>query len=394
MKIFKKPARKVKGFWDFKSYDEKTWFRYVICFMTIIVFLYIGTHFRLNNRSYNYEYYRLNQDQVQFISRVLNENYTSDTASKGHSVSRDSVTKVKVKTTTDSLKRIKVALSVMDYLNNIFDDSIERGQYKQVLTFLIDNNPQLAISCLNDTRFKVHSYFWLIGPAVYWEIVFWVILGVICNILFVLGDVGSNSTTDLANPETQFDPSKLMSQVAKIFYAPVCTLAVVMGYNFINGRNIVDIDSSKGLLVFGFIAGFYSSRVISLMDRIKDVLLPNSGASSLSSNNPPTMIPQVKVALSIDADVHEDIAKAAAGMGLNKASVKLVMAGTTNEIKGYPVSDGPDGIFTFDSVNTGHYTISAVLQVSTAGSAEPVTLKGSVTGSILSGTSPIQLSIK
>jgi hypothetical protein len=369
-------SAKLNGIWDFKSYDEKTWFRDLVCLITILALAYGGLHWALSNEPYNYEYKKLSQDQMQLVNRIYLDGQTTDTSKKAKTAAMQAAAK-----------------RVMAYIDHIFD-AIEGGQDKQVEAFLDQSNAQEAGAYLGGTLFKVHSYFWLIGPAVYWEVVFCALFGVICNLLFVLGAVGSNSTTDLANPETQFDSSEILGQVAKIIYAPVCTLALVLGYSLLKGQNIADIDYGKGLLVFGFIGGYYSSRVISLMDRLKDVILPNSGTSSLSSTNAPSMIQQVKVSLALDPLVPANVALAAAGAALNNATVQLAMAGTSNTIKGSHVAGDPDGLFTLLSVMTGNYTLTATLSVTPTGAATPLTLNATLTGPIQSGTSAIPLTLK
>jgi hypothetical protein len=370
-------SAKTNGIWDFKSYDEKTWFRDLVCLITVLAMVYVGLHVRLSNESYNYEYNKLSQDQMQLVNRIYLDGQTTDTSKK-----------VKAAAMQASATRI------MAYMDNIFDGEIERAQTRQVAAFLSSSNAQEATAYLNGTRFKVHSYFWLVGPAVYWEVVFCALFGVICNLLFVLGAVGSNSTTDLANPETQFDSSEILGQVAKIIYAPICTLALVLGYNFIKGQNIVDIDSSKGLLVFGFIGGYYSSRVISLMDRLKDVILPNSGTAALAPAGAPAMIQQVKISLALDPSVPPNVAAVATGPALNSATVQITMAGTTSTIKGTHVAGDPDGMFTLLSVMTGTYTLTATLPAIPAPPAVPVNLTATLTGPIQSGTTAIPLNLK
>ncbi|UOE50859.1 hypothetical protein MTO98_07185 [Mucilaginibacter sp. SMC90] len=63
---------------------------------------------------------------------------------------------------------------------------------------------------------------------------------------------------------------------------------MILDYNYFCNQNIVDISYSKGVIVFAFVCGFYGSRVIALMDRLKEVLLPNCGTSSLPGTSPST----------------------------------------------------------------------------------------------------------
>ena len=157
----------------------------------------------------------------------------------------------------------------------------------------------------------------------------------------MLRAVGSNSTTDLANPATQFDSSEILGQVAKIIYVPICTLIIVLGYSLFKGQNIADIDFGKGLLVFGFIGGYYSSRVISLMDRLKDLLLPNTGTASLTGAATPTVIQQLKVAVATDPALPAAVAAAAAGPALNGATVQITLAGLCHTHQWQPFGHRP-----------------------------------------------------
>ncbi|HZY37638.1 MAG TPA: carboxypeptidase-like regulatory domain-containing protein [Mucilaginibacter sp.] len=375
-------------FWDFRSYDETRWFRDLVWLISFLALIYCALHFSLNQQSYSYEHNKLNTDQIQLISRIFTgatAQRTSGQPQGANAQPQGANTQVKIPERTVEV--------VMSYIQHIFDDSIEKEQLKEVKTFISYANPQDATEYLSKKLFKVHSYFWLVGPAVYWEVIFCALFGVLCNLLFVLGAVGSNSTTDLTNPATQFDSSEILGQVAKIIYAPICTLFVVLGYSLLTGQNIVDLNVGKGLLIFGFVGGYYSSRVISLMDRLKDVLLPNSGTAALGSNNQPSLIQQVKIALALDPTVPAAVAAAVTGAVLNTAAVQIALSGTTTAIKGSRVSTDPDGTFTISSVTAGNYTISASLAVTPAGAAQ-VTLTGTMTGSIQSGIAPIALTIK
>jgi len=435
---------KPNGIWDFKSYNERTWFRDLIFIFLSVLSSYVATHLLFVNGKSNYEYTKLNQDQMQFISRIYldyEQSQKSATTSDGagntkpvnkpgapsavgsqanngnaqvqpkgaaklpnpKASSDQTITNPKPNQTTAGKKAVKdtclskdtcPCIRVMEYLNNIFEKQLDTAQYRRIKELLSQCSSQEATAFLNGTRFKVHSYFWLVGPSVYWEVVYWSLFGVLCSLLFILGAVGSNATTDLGNPQSQFDSSEILGQVAKMLYAPVCTLVVVFGYNFFSGQNVVNIDANKGLIVFAFIGGFYSSRVISLMDRLKDVLLPNSGSASLPPTPAsPTVIPQLKVQLVLDPSMSPPTAAAAGGSALNSAIVKIQAVGNSTVSNGTHAANDPDGLFTFTAVTQGSYVIQASLLVTPPG-APAATLTGTTTGPIQSGIAPITLSIK
>ena len=400
-------------FWDFKSYDEKSWFRDLVCAISFIGLVYIGLHALLNDSSFNYEYNKLNTDQMQFVSRLYMDAVipTNDPAigqvppaggtaathapatptAGGTPATHAPATPAPALANTNpnppkvtpagpnGVAPVAVTNRVMVYLKNVFDGEIDKDQLNHVQGFITGARAQEAISYIGNTPFRVRSYFWLSGPAVYVEVIFCALFGVFCNLLFVLGAVGNNSTTDLANPATQFDVLEILGQVAKIIYAPICTLFVVLGYSLIKGQNIVDIDLGKGLLIFGFVGGYYSSRVIALMDRLKDVLLPNTGTAALDNKGQSAVIPSVKVALALDASVPAPILAAAGAIGLKSAKVQLTLSGGGAPIAGMPSPGDPDGVFIFNNVASGSYTVSATLPVGTT------TLTGTTTGSYFVG---------
>jgi len=414
------------SFWDFKSYDEKKWFKFLVWKTLITGGLYVIGHVLLNLwcPQYSYEYTVLNQDQVLQITHMyadVTPKSTSPAPPPGGSTvatKKDTgkkadttkvVGKVDIKVTPkagkpDTAKKTDttccnklICTKVIDYLDNVFEGKLDPEQKHRVQNLLCELKSTDAPTILSKTRFKVESYFWLTGPFVYLEIIFWSILGVLSSLLFNLGVLGRNATTDLANPQSYYDSSEVPFQVAKIIYAPICTLAVILGYNFFTDQNIVDISSSKGVLVFAFICGFYSSRLIALMDRLKEVLLPNSGTSTLPGNNPPiganALIPVLTIKVTADRALLTPAELTAAGPDwLNKTvvTIKSTVSGTTTT--GSRMAIDPLGTFTFKNLATGNYNISA--DYSNGAGAEQIHLSATQTGQINSGTKPIELKLE
>ena len=111
---------------------------------------------------------------------------------------------------------------------------------------------------------------------VYAEVVFWVIFGVLCGMLFLLGKcIRKNS--DLCARD-------MLYQLAKLFYAPFFAVLVVIAYSYFKDRSTLNIDGSEALIIISFIIGFYSGTFMEILDRVKYVLL-NSGNNG---NNQPT----------------------------------------------------------------------------------------------------------
>lgn len=417
-------AAKPNGLWDFKSYDEKTWFRSLVWALSILLVLYVLLHVFFYDGRSNYEYTRLSQDQMQLINRIYMDADTTvktPTANKAingaiktgtppaktdsskkdtikKNIPADTSRKPAAKTTiapqVHPAKQAALCQKAMDYLTNTFDNKLDSCQTMQVKGFLCEASSQEATAFLNGTRFRVRSYFWLIGPSVYWEVYFWSIFGVLSSLLFALGAVGSNSTSDLGNPKSQFDSSEIYGQVAKLFYAPLCTLAVVFGYNYFKDANVVDISSSKGIIAFAFIGGFYSSRVVALMDRLKDVLLPNSGAAALpAANAPAAVITLVTVKLQPDPALPAATLATITPVILNTATVQMKSTTNNNTLSGSRKDGDPDGTFSFSSVPPDNYIITADLK-HTLPDSSVVHLSAQLLGPLKTGTAPIVLYLK
>jgi len=250
------------------GYNEKTWFRFLVLSFILCLLIYIVLHVILFKNKNTFELIKLNQSQTEFIARI----YT-DTIKTAADTS-------KAATATKATPNCSKSALVMNYLDNVFDKKQDSSQRETIKNFITAAKSQDTRLFLGETRFKVHSYFWLTGPLVYLEVLLFAIFGVLCNLLYNMGVVSSNANIDPDNPKSKFDSSEIPRQIAKILYAPICTLVMVLGYNFFKDQNIVDISSGKGTIVFAFIGGFYSGRVITLMDRLKDVLFPASSSDT------------------------------------------------------------------------------------------------------------------
>jgi hypothetical protein len=289
-----------KEFWDFMSYSEKKWFQLLLITLSALVIIYITLHLVFSNTN-KFEYIQLNTDQTQQINRIY---FDTDSTSKRDI---DNIKKDTPNTTanqTVDTPKFKIASQkkdscnceaysknhrVIKYLTNEFDGKIDTTQLDSLNSYLRCARPLEAVGFLFKVRFKVHSYFWLSDPSIYFEIIFWTWFGVIASLLFNIGQVSRNSTNNPKDLSTYFDSSEIPSQVAKIAYAPLCTLIIVFGYHLFNDKSLADISSGKGVIVFGFIGGFYSSRLISFLDRLKDLLLPNSGKTDLPVTKQPSL---------------------------------------------------------------------------------------------------------
>lgn len=295
-------------FWDLQGYQEKQWFRIVAIGLISLVSIYILLHLTASGNKY--EFAKLDQNEIQQISKIyFTDSVNINKAAKDKQQVKIDSADIKNKTdsvdtthkntatgnpTITDLKKLKPKIKKVDFSRCDSIDKCERviqylkSEY-QIDTEQIDSfreylccaKPLEATGFLSNLKLRVRSYFWLTGPTSYFEIIFWTLFGVLCNILFSLGIISKKSTNNPNEPATYFDSSEIPSQVAKIFYAPLSTLVIVFGYNYFTGQSLADISSSKGIIVFAYVGGFYSERLIAFLDRLKDVLLPNSGKADV-----------------------------------------------------------------------------------------------------------------
>ena len=339
------------------------WFSTLLLFLLLLITSYVGLHVLLDQQQhmhkfgrsskygFGYEYMTINTTQLQEINKIYRDTFyektiNPDTLKSGIVYKAN---KNFSKKDTDAYQKVVM------YLNNQYNDKIDTVQLNEIAKYLSFCTPIEAAGFLTSLRIRVKSYFWLTGPEVYFEVMFWCIFGVICSLLFKLGDIWKLSTTDPTNPQSQYDPTEVPSQVAKIFYAPICTLVIILGYNYIQDKNMVDISSSKGIIILSFIAGFYSQRMMAFLDRLKDVLLPNTGSADLPQDK--KLIKQFFIKLKPDDEIFNKIE----AVGMGSASVEI-NADCYKPVKADKYGSDPTFSFVINNVIPGKYTLNVSWQ--------------------------------
>ncbi len=396
-----------QSLWDFKTYKEHEWFRALVILLLTLAAFYLLLHYFIDNvlkAKLNYEYVKLDAEEMQQVNRIYFDSlyikaqlYASTNSNANLSTKEEDSLK-KDNGTSGLLGKDPCnctnssCIRVVQYLNNQFIYKIDPDQIDSLKGYLCSAPPLEATNFLNNVRLKINSNFWLIGPSVYYEIIFWSWFGVLCSLLFNLGVVGRKSTTNSANPQSVFDSSEIPYQIAKLLYAPLCTLIIVFGYNFFKDQNIVDISSSKGVIVFAFIGGFYSARLIAFLDRLKEVLLPNSGTADLPGNSTTSTVTELKnfiIKLELDPAIDPVLTTAITQIDLKDAKVTLTDTAGGEPIAATPTEEGEAVNFNVANLKPGNYTIKASWSKEVNG--EVVDLKAEKTASIMSSETPITL---
>jgi hypothetical protein len=165
-----------------------------------------------------------------------------------------------------------------------------------------------------------------------------------------------------------FDPAEISGQVSKMFYAPVSALVLVLGYNLLTADNnkMTDISIGKGLLLFSFIAGFFSGRVMKFIDRLKDLVLPLSATGNAAATTDNSNAANEKVAdITTELQLAPELALTPEGAdivdgGFNSATVTLKPE-TGDVITLVKPADDQSAGFTAAKVPFGKYILQASL---------------------------------
>lgn len=272
------------------------WFRFLSFFLLCWIGLYLIAHSSKVHEGYMN--LRLNAQQLDQINKIL---YSKDEISPvGNVVRVDSV----INTDTagkDSLVKAHVQAMPTEYvgyynkcddsckvnkamlfIRSEFDNNIKEEQLEIIKQYISSFGAQEVGTFLLNIKLKIKSYFWLTGAFVYLEIVFWSIIGVICSMLFTAGTISKSA----GDAKPHFNPNEIPYQIAKLFYAPFCTIVIVLAYNYIKHRNVIEVNTNEGMLVFSFMAGLFAGRMMNVLERIKDILMPehvfNEAEASLS----------------------------------------------------------------------------------------------------------------
>lgn len=141
------------------------------------------------------------------------------------------------------------------------------GKYGNNIEKIMDNySLDTFIQILPTYPFKIKSYFWLSGHLLYLELIFWTLFGVFASLFYNVSE---------AIKRDEFKIGEIPIHIAKIFYAPLITIAIYLMINNLTSSGDVFIPSAgKGIIVLSFILGFFSGRAIRLLNKIKELILP------------------------------------------------------------------------------------------------------------------------
>ncbi|MCB0697845.1 MAG: hypothetical protein KDC07_10800, partial [Chitinophagaceae bacterium] len=160
----------------------------------------------------------------------------------------------------DKKERVRKA---MVYIISQYGDAIDRDELANIQQYITTFSPRETGIFLADYRLRVRSYFWLTGAMVYAEVICWVIFGVLCSMLFYIGNLVRRGNGNGSNQRN------IIYHAARLFYAPFLAVMLVLAYSYLKGGATLHIEASEVIIIFAFLLGFYSGLVQDLLDRLK-----------------------------------------------------------------------------------------------------------------------------
>lgn len=257
---------------DASYWKGRNWFGFLCVELLLLAIIYVFAH----SCSCGNEYIQLDKKQTQVVSNLLlmyNDNGEPTSLLAGNSTTDSAIAVYK----KYAYIREARTNAIMNYLLTEYDGHMDAETHNSMIRNLKEYNSTQAGVYISNLKIKVRSFFWLTGGKAYLEALFWCLAGVLASLIFYVG----LKITPCAEEE-KFDINEISNQVAKMFYAPVVTLVLIIGYHFTGGNdtNMIDITVNKGVIIFSFMAGFFSGRLMKFLDRIKELILP------ISSNDP------------------------------------------------------------------------------------------------------------
>jgi hypothetical protein len=257
------------------------------------------------------------------------------------------------------------------FLINEYDNSIDTSRFKQLDPLLLGLDAKDVRLYFVNKEIIVKDFFWFTGSLTYLEVLFWALTGVLVSLLYYVSIANGQALKEAGDADTgPFDPSEISGQVSKMFYAPVCALVLVLGYNLLNSDSkMTDISIGKGLLLFSFICGFFSGRVMKFIDRLKDLILPVSSTDS-TSTAPAAATNAADIVVSLQITQALSQSPEGAGIiegGFNTATVTLQPAAGGDAITLQAPAEDQGAGFTTKQVPFGKYTLKAAMAYNNAG---------------------------
>jgi len=332
------------GFLQARTWSGRQWLLMLCFLLGITVLIYTFSHILWKGN----QYVQLDKKQLQLVYKYLA--YDSS---------------MQAKDTTAINPYLKRNLFIDHFLRTELQQKINRQQLSETMALLAQMKSADITDYLTEKKFLVSSAFWLTGNKTYLEAFFWSLMGVLVSLVYYVSIANAKSLHTAGTEDSgSFDPAEISGQVAKMFYAPACTIVLVLGYQYLTDSNdsMIDISVNNGLIVFAFISGFFSGRVMRFLDRLKELILPFGTATQ----NTITHTETGKADITVTLDLAETVEKSTEGAfiseaGFNAATVNLKPVNGKDIITLVNPADDQSDDFMGKAIPFGKYILSAQL---------------------------------
>lgn len=323
-----------------KTWSGRGWL-FMLCFLLLaVITIYLLSHSLWPGK----QYVQLDKQQLLSINKYLNANNKTDSV-------------IYFRKERDAY--------LLAFLQTEMHQQLDKKELGATMNLVAQMNNEIAVDYFAGKKFLAHSIFWLTGNRAYIEALLWSLMGVLVSLIYYVSIANTKSLNTAGTEDSgSFDPAEISGQVAKMFYAPACTIVLVLGYQYMSDSNnsMIDISVNNGLIVFSFIAGFFSGRVMRFLDRLKDLILPFGTATQTTGSQTSASVADVVVSLDLAESVAQgEYGASIAEAGFNAAIVSLipVKGGEAIELMN-PPDDQADS-FIGKQIPYGNYTLQAAL---------------------------------
>lgn len=216
------------------------WFTVLCTSLLLLVTVYLATHWIINMNHQtlaNKKIVYLNDAQKTIINNLLTDQQP-----------------------TDSPAIRQTLHTYFQYNFPSVDTADKQHLYTIIQTLPLHNLPPI----LSTYPMREPSFLLLYDNWVYLEIIFWCLFGVYANLLYNMAEALRTS---------QFKKTEIYVQLSKLIYSPFCVIIIYICYNEISKTPAISSYSGYSIAV-AFLLGFFSGRMIDLLNRLKDLLLP------------------------------------------------------------------------------------------------------------------------
>ena len=155
---------------------------------------------------------------------------------------------------------------IQAYYSNTFSNIDPEFLHSDLNKILSSANPVELKKLLPKYQVKTTSNFYLFGNWVFMEIFFWCLIGVFCNLIY-------NTSERLRKAE--FNKKEIYVHVGKLLYSPPCAVVIYLCYDMLTESSSgASTAKTESTVAISFLLGFFSGRMMDLLNRIKDILLP------------------------------------------------------------------------------------------------------------------------